>query len=417
MQSLMDTGQRQIIQWISKGWTEHELTLPVFNRESLARILCLERFRNLIETNIEAGITLYTDHKPALFENGLSSKGQLSAWKLAEVADLLSIVENLYRQGGKMLFADPLSRVCGPTEGWCDPSLPRKLAALFEHLPDEVRNNPNLRVYAGKDTYAAGRLVQKLRKPSDRISQGKLLTKDVAPKTFHIGVDDVNKCVKEVRQLLEEDKSFAILMPVSITSEIARLENKDRQRCHDESLAIKVKSMSKITLASSSEVWLVNLPGDPFNHFLSNDMEGLGLTGCKAVFQESLVREMDATAQMGNHDAEAHQEVPETRSRDRDEMFQAVPETRSRDRDEMFQAVPETRSRERDETLDAFPMTRSRVRADTTITTPAANSIISGDRTTTEHDTRSISPELENQKIKWKNVPRQPIPELQDVGL
>ncbi len=111
-------------------------------------------------------------------------------------------------------------------------------------------------------------------------------------------MDDVNKCVKEVRQLLEEDKSFAILMPVSITSEIARLENKDGQRCHDASLALKVKSMSKITLASSSEVWLINLPGNPFNHFLSNDMEGLGLTGCKAVFQESLVREMDATAQI-----------------------------------------------------------------------------------------------------------------------
>ncbi len=63
-----DTGPRNIIQWISKAWTVHELTLPVFYRESIARILALERFRNLIETNITAGITLYTDHKPALFE-------------------------------------------------------------------------------------------------------------------------------------------------------------------------------------------------------------------------------------------------------------------------------------------------------------------------------------------------------------
>jgi hypothetical protein len=39
-----------------------------------------------------------TDHKPALFENSLSNKGQLSAWKLAEVADLLSIVENQTRR-------------------------------------------------------------------------------------------------------------------------------------------------------------------------------------------------------------------------------------------------------------------------------------------------------------------------------
>jgi hypothetical protein len=126
-------------------------------------------------------------------------------------------------------------------------------------------------------------------------------------------------------------------------------------------------------------------------------MEGLGLTGCKAVFQESLVREMDATAQMNNHDAETFQSVPEMSSRDRDEMFQSVPETRSRDRDEMFQSVPETRSGDQGETLEAFPMTRSKVREDTTITTPAANTILSGDRTTTGHNTRTISPELENQ--------------------
>jgi hypothetical protein len=43
-----------------------ELKLPVFYRESLARLLALERYRNLIETNIAAGITLYTDHKPGV---------------------------------------------------------------------------------------------------------------------------------------------------------------------------------------------------------------------------------------------------------------------------------------------------------------------------------------------------------------
>jgi hypothetical protein len=61
----------------------------------LTFVLALERYRNLIETNITVGITLYTDHKPGLFENSLSNKGQLSAWRLLEMADLLSIVENL----------------------------------------------------------------------------------------------------------------------------------------------------------------------------------------------------------------------------------------------------------------------------------------------------------------------------------
>ena len=103
-----------------------------------------------------------------------------------------------------MLFADPLSRVCAPTERWYDPSIPRKLAALFEHLPQEVRNNEHMRVYAGKDTYTAGRLVQKWRKPTNRISQGKLLTKETAATAFHIGIDDVNKCVNETIQLIKE---------------------------------------------------------------------------------------------------------------------------------------------------------------------------------------------------------------------
>ena len=154
-----------------------------------------------------------------------------------------------------MLFADPLSRVCAPTEGWYDPSLPRTLAALFEHLPDEVRDNVNMRVYAGKDTYAAGRLVQKWRKPSNPISQGKLLTKELSPTAFHIGIDDVNKSVNEVVKMIKGDKNFAVLMPISVTSEIARLENVDGERCHDLELAKKVSVMSKITLASSLEVW------------------------------------------------------------------------------------------------------------------------------------------------------------------
>jgi hypothetical protein len=86
--------------------------LPVFYRETLGRLLCLERFRNLIETNISAGIiALYTDHKPGLFENSLSNKGQLSAWRIAETADLQSIVQTHYRQGSKMLLPDPQSRV------------------------------------------------------------------------------------------------------------------------------------------------------------------------------------------------------------------------------------------------------------------------------------------------------------------
>jgi hypothetical protein len=171
---------------------------------STGRPSSLERFRNLIETNIEA--LLYTDHKSALFENSLVNKGQLSAWKLAEVSDLLSIVENLYRQGGKMLFADPLSRVCGPTEGWHDPSIPCKIATLLKHLPESIRETPKIRLYAGKDTPGASKILYQWRKSKNllasSITQGKLSTSGDSSDAFHIGIEDVNKVVDLCRTLI-----------------------------------------------------------------------------------------------------------------------------------------------------------------------------------------------------------------------
>ncbi len=70
-------------------------------------------------------------------------------------------------------------------------------------------------------------------------------------------MDDVNKSVNEIVKLIKDDKSFAVLIPISVTSEIARLENKDGERQYDYELAKKVQGMSKITLASSAEVWLI----------------------------------------------------------------------------------------------------------------------------------------------------------------
>ena len=275
-----------------------------------------------------------------------------------------------------MLFADPLSRVCGPTEGWYDPSLPRKSLALFEHLPDNVRNNDNVRVYAGKDTYAAGRLVQKWRKPSNPISQGKLLTKELAPGTFHIGVDDVNKSVNEVVKLIRDNKSFAVLMPISVTSEIARLENDNNgERCHDLELATKVSGMSKITLASSAEVWLINLPGESFNHFYSNDMEGLGLKGVQEVFLASY-EEMRSQSRI----------IAEKRDNDEPEY------------PEIMESFPITRSkRKTNNHRDKELPTRSESDA---IHTPAGEKIVSGDRHSEEQGMSSVAPVHEHGTIR-----------------
>jgi hypothetical protein len=230
------------------------MKLPVFYRESLARLLALERYRNLIETNITAGITLYIDHKPGLFENSLSNKGRLSACRLLETADLLSIVENLYRTGGKMLLADPLSRLCQPSEGFYDVTLRAKIHTLLKNLPPQVAECRAMRVSANKDTAAVSRIVQKWRKPINQISQGKLgsfvepkAQREAEPeaesfsmntsrlaaetienlKAFSIGTPHADTGVREIRELIIGGKAFAVLTPISLLPQIARGTNED----------------------------------------------------------------------------------------------------------------------------------------------------------------------------------------------
>ncbi len=50
-----------------------------------------------------------------------------------------------------MLLADPSSRVCAPTEGWFDPTLPSKLATLLAHMTIEVENKEHIRIYCHQD--------------------------------------------------------------------------------------------------------------------------------------------------------------------------------------------------------------------------------------------------------------------------
>ena len=84
-----------------------------------------------------------------------------------------------------------------------------------------------------------------------------------------------------------------------------------------------MSAMSKITLASSAEVWLINLPGEPFTHFYSNDMEGLGLKGVQEVFLASYedmrvqTRVIDEDENSSREEVEVVESFPVTRSRRR----------------------------------------------------------------------------------------------------
>jgi hypothetical protein len=228
-------------------------------------LLALERFRNLIKTNISAGAALYTDHKPGLFEESLSNKGQLSAWKIAETVDLQSIVEHHYRQGSKMLLADPLSRICAPSSGFYDPSLPSKFQALCKYLPESIRNIKTIRLYANKDTAAFSRHVQAWRKPTNPISQGRLGSSEFSDNStvFFISVCHAEKSLDEVKGLLASNRQFAVLLPTDLLSEISRGENIQGKGLYDQEVEGQIYNLSKIVLSQEGDTWLVRINDQP----------------------------------------------------------------------------------------------------------------------------------------------------------
>jgi hypothetical protein len=106
------------------------------------------------------------------------------------------------------------------------------------------------------------------------IVSGKLPSTTEAQDAFHIGVEDVNKVVNQCRSLIANGKQFAMLMPVSIAGEIARLENSGGDRHYDDELLKKVKGLSRIVLAQDAEIWLINLTNHRINEFVPIHQQG-----------------------------------------------------------------------------------------------------------------------------------------------
>jgi hypothetical protein len=87
-------------------------------------------------------------------------------------------------------------------------------------------------------------------------------------------VEDVNKVVSQCRNLIASGKQFAVLIPVSIAGEIARLENSGGERHYDNELLKKVEGLSKIILAQDAEMWLVGLNNHQINEFVPIYQQG-----------------------------------------------------------------------------------------------------------------------------------------------
>jgi hypothetical protein len=172
-----------------------------------------------------------------------------------------------------MLLADPLSRLCAPSEGFYDISLPRKISTLLDNLPQQVSECNSTRVSANKNTAAVARMVQKWRKPTNPISQRKLgsfveprLLQDAEGEfqalnlesdssalgtsrrlnAFCIGTPHADTGIREIRELMSSGKAFAVLTSIALIPQIARGTNESE---FDEAVADKVNQMTKLIMA------------------------------------------------------------------------------------------------------------------------------------------------------------------------
>ena len=146
--------------------------------------------------------------------------------------------------------------------------LPAKIHALLQ-LPEEVAMCKTVRVSANKDTAAMARMVQKWRKPTNPVGQGRLASyaetsgsqavteemwitdsssESIELKSFSIGAPHADVGAREIQDLIRKDRAFAILTPLSLIPQISRgTTGKDDDV---ERIAKKVDGMTKIIMAS-----------------------------------------------------------------------------------------------------------------------------------------------------------------------
>ena len=249
---------KRVVAWISKAHTPFEKQLPCFYRESLGRLHALEHFRNLIETQEpQAGTTVYTDHLPAIRVDSLSNKGQLSAWKVHETADLNAICQTLHRSGITMDISDPLSRIKRIGEPMHMVLLPLVFKELLARVPDRVRSAQYLRVSAERDTAAAARIVQRWRTPTNPISV--LRPEAVGNYDFLITATYADKAPHRLAALLRNKRAFAFLIPTTLLQEVQRLPDGKL----DTSIQDKLDSTTKIVMSAIGHTWVINHPDIP----------------------------------------------------------------------------------------------------------------------------------------------------------
>ncbi len=80
---------------------------------------------------------------------------------------------------------------------------------------------------------------------------------------FSIGTPHADTGVREIRELINSGKAFAVLTPISLLPQIARGTSEGEMK---EEVAEKVNHMTKIIMAATTDAWLSHIPGMARRH-------------------------------------------------------------------------------------------------------------------------------------------------------
>jgi hypothetical protein len=225
------------------------------------------------------------------------------------------------------------------------------------------------------------------------ITQGKLGTSEDTSSAFHTGVEDVNKVVDLCRNLIKQKKQFAVLIPISVVEEIARQENVDGEPFYDTEVISFVEGLSRIVLAQDAEMWLISINGQHIDEFITLQKQ------VEANVQEmSDVKAAVTKARSSKVNISLRQEADQLHA----ESFQAIsPDT------EVSQTVltnimlPATRA------MNKRAKSTEKSVSNSTANDSSIEGIPFGDR----------RPIITEGTLKWKRIPREPIPRISDFKL
>ena len=213
-------GARRIIAWYSKAWNASQRARPVFYREAEALFWGIEKAKYYSESSAEP-LFCETDQQPLQWVRH-SEKGAVCNWRAEKAAGVDYIVKYV---PGKDNMADAPSRypMLGP-KTLTRVGLQHSLEQLLDFLPSTARDAPKAWVYAGRDTDALSRVVQRWRKPSNAILRRAYRADAKYTADLHVFAPTPVNAPGLVRDLLKQDVPFAVLIPsdlVQCVSEVS----------------------------------------------------------------------------------------------------------------------------------------------------------------------------------------------------